>query len=226
MGYNGGLIARGTRVGKFVVEEELGAGGMAVVYAARDPELGRRVALKVLRPTSADDEAHRMRLLRESQAMAMLNHPNVITVHEVGIEGGRVFLAQELVDGGTLGTWLKAPHAQAEILTLRALDMLGLAQAAGDGERGSGDQHGVGGIRPGGARLGDQVGQAVQMVHEAVSPDKGASADGRARPFIHIVSSGAVDEDVRCLTRTNLAARTPRVRSRAGTDRTGTGGDP
>ena len=129
MGYNGGLIARGTRVGKFVVEEELGAGGMAVVYAARDPELGRRVALKVLRPTSADDEAHRMRLLREGQAMAMLNHPNVITVHEVGIEGGRVFLAQELVDGGTLGTWLKAPHAQAEILAKLVAAGHGLAAA-------------------------------------------------------------------------------------------------
>jgi eukaryotic-like serine/threonine-protein kinase len=100
-------ITHGTRIGRFVVVGELGRGGMSVVYAAHDRELDRKVALKVLRGEDANEE-ERMRLLREGQAMARITHPNVIVVYEVGVERGLVFLAQELLDGGTLREWLES----------------------------------------------------------------------------------------------------------------------
>jgi len=81
---------------------------MGVVYAARDPKLRRTVALKMLRPGGAGHETQAKmheRLLREARAMARLSHPNVLPVHDVGELGGNVFVAMELVDGGTLRTW-------------------------------------------------------------------------------------------------------------------------
>src|SRR5512143_593168 len=109
-------IRYGSKIGGFVVTGELGAGGMGVVYAAHDPELDRKVALKVLRAAAATDE-ERTRMLREGQAMARITHPNVITVYEVGVEGTLVFLAQELLDGGTLGEWLeRRQRTQQELL--------------------------------------------------------------------------------------------------------------
>ncbi|HSD86944.1 MAG TPA: protein kinase [Kofleriaceae bacterium] len=107
-------IRHGSKVGRFVVEGQLGSGGMGVVYAAHDRELDRRIALKVLR--GAVDEEQRKRLMREGQAMAKVTHENVITVHEVGLQGSLVFLAQELLDGGSLREWLESKHTQREIL--------------------------------------------------------------------------------------------------------------
>jgi tetratricopeptide (TPR) repeat protein len=123
------LIRQGAKIGRFVVEEQLGAGGMGLVFAAHDRQLDRRVALKVLRTLTSEDESHRMRLLREGQAMARITHENVITVHEVGIEGKLVFLAQELLDGGTLGQWLRSPRSQDEILDKFIAAGRGLAAA-------------------------------------------------------------------------------------------------
>src|SRR5262245_15724569 len=101
---------------------------MGVVYAAHDRELDRRVALKVLR--GAIDEESRMRLLREGQAMARVTHPNVITVYEVGVEGRMVFLAQELLDGGSLRQWLETkPRAQRDIIDKFGAAGRGLAAA-------------------------------------------------------------------------------------------------
>jgi tetratricopeptide (TPR) repeat protein/TolB-like protein len=117
----------GTKVGRFLVEGQLGSGGMGVVYAAHDRELDRRIALKVLK--GAVDEEQRLRLMREGQAMARVTHENVITVHEVGIEGSIVFLAQELLDGGTLREWLETKHTQAEILAKFVAAGRGLAAA-------------------------------------------------------------------------------------------------
>ncbi|MEO6774775.1 MAG: serine/threonine-protein kinase [Kofleriaceae bacterium] len=122
-------IRYGSKIGGFVVTGELGAGGMGVVYAAHDPELDRRVALKVLRAAAATEE-ERLRMLREGQAMARVTHPNVITVYEVGVEGSLVFLAQELLDAGTLGEWLdKRPRSQAQILDKFLAAGRGLAAA-------------------------------------------------------------------------------------------------
>lgn len=106
---------RGAHVGRYVVEGELGAGAMGVVYAARDEQLGRRIALKVVRSASAEAKA---RLLREAQAMAKLSHPNVLTVHEVFAFGGELAIAMEFVEGTTLRQWLTATHAVPEVLAL------------------------------------------------------------------------------------------------------------
>src|SRR5258706_15148057 len=108
-------IRHGAKIGRFVVVGELGKGGMGVVYQAHDRELDRHVALKVMRSAAATDE-ERMRMLREGQAVARTTHPNVITVYEVGVEGGLGFLAQELLDGGTLAEWLRGPPAAAPTL--------------------------------------------------------------------------------------------------------------
>jgi len=101
-------------VGRYEIRERLGEGGMAVVYSARDPQLGRNVAIKVLH---SEMSQHMDRLLREAQAMAQLSHPNVVTVYEVGVHQGRIFMCLELVDGSNLREWLAAaPRTQKEIL--------------------------------------------------------------------------------------------------------------
>jgi len=97
----------GTTLGRYRLERELGAGGMGVVHAAFDPDLERRIALKVLRGATATREA-KDRLMREARAMARLAHPNVVTVHEVGTAGGRDFVAMELIHGETLAEWLRS----------------------------------------------------------------------------------------------------------------------
>ena len=100
------------RVGRFIVIDEVGRGGMGVVYSAYDPDLDRRVALKLLHGTThahaEDSNRARTRLLREAQAMAKLSHPNVATVYEVGTMGTIIFLAMELVEGQTLRAWMSA----------------------------------------------------------------------------------------------------------------------
>ncbi|MEZ4448747.1 MAG: serine/threonine-protein kinase [Nannocystaceae bacterium] len=101
---------RGAAIGRYLVLDRLGAGGMGVVYAAYDPELDRKVAVKVLRRSASDGldgtTDGGSRLQREAQAMARLSHPNVIAVHDVGSIDGHVFLAMEFVDGETLTAWL------------------------------------------------------------------------------------------------------------------------
>jgi eukaryotic-like serine/threonine-protein kinase len=99
-----------TRIDRFVIIERLGGGGMGVVYVAYDPQLDRKIALKLLRPgwDPASAEDMQKRLLREAQAMARVVHPNVITVHDVGVHDGQVYVAMEFVDGQTLSAWLEA----------------------------------------------------------------------------------------------------------------------
>ena len=95
------VLARGDNIGRYVVGDLLGAGAMGRVYSAWEPELDRRVAIKVLH-----DQGSRERLVKEAQAMARLNHPNVVTVHEVGTVDRQIFIVMELNDGGTLRAWL------------------------------------------------------------------------------------------------------------------------
>jgi eukaryotic-like serine/threonine-protein kinase len=99
----GGRETVQTSLGRFVVLELVGAGGMGTVYAAYDPDLDRKVALKLLASTTSET-AH-ARLLREAQAMARVTHPNVVTVHEVGTFEGQVFIAMEFVRGMTFREW-------------------------------------------------------------------------------------------------------------------------
>ncbi len=123
----------GATLGRYRLERELGAGAMGVVHAAFDPDLERRIALKVLRGARASREA-RDRLMREARAMARLAHPNVVTVHEVGTSGGRDFVAMELIHGETLAEWLRSsqrPVAAIIDAFLAAGRGLAAAHAAG-----------------------------------------------------------------------------------------------
>ncbi|QRN97358.1 protein kinase [Archangium violaceum] len=125
----------GDRLGRYVIETRLGAGGMGVVYAAKDPSLGRTVALKLLRPGAGTGEDEgRARLVREAQAMARLSHPNVLPLFELGTEEGRVFLAMERVEGPTLAGWLRErerPWREVLALFLQAGEGLAAAHRAG-----------------------------------------------------------------------------------------------
>ncbi|NUO54498.1 MAG: serine/threonine protein kinase, partial [Polyangiaceae bacterium] len=122
-------------VGRYKLIDRIGEGGMGVVYVAHDPELDRRVALKLLRPEpGAETEERRARLVLEAQAMAKLSHPNVVTVHDVGRVGEQLFLAMELVDGVTLSRFLaRGAPPRRKVLELLLLAGRGLAAAHGAG---------------------------------------------------------------------------------------------
>jgi eukaryotic-like serine/threonine-protein kinase len=126
-------LAPGTHVGRYVVESLIGRGAMGSVYAASDPDLARKVAVKLLRAGALSEAArHRMRarLLREAQSMARLSHPEVITVYDVGAFGDQLFVAMEYVEGETLRHWRAARHrGYAEILAVYERAGGGLAAA-------------------------------------------------------------------------------------------------
>lgn len=94
------LIAQ--QIDHYEIVEKIGEGGMGVVYKARDLNLGRFVALKVLPPERCSDEGARARLIREARLASRLNHPNICTIHEVGECGGQTYIAMELVEGQPL----------------------------------------------------------------------------------------------------------------------------
>ncbi len=121
---------RGHAIGRFVVLDVLGTGGMGVVYAAYDPSLDRKVAIKVLRARSMESEEARLRLLREAQAMARIDHPNVLRVHEADAFGDHIYIAMEFAGGGTLRHWLAASRRSTrEIVDLFVQAGRGLAAA-------------------------------------------------------------------------------------------------
>lgn len=125
-------LQRGSVLGRYVVLDVLGAGGMGEVYAAIDPELDRRVALKLVKDgagSSGSSSQGQARLLREAQAMARLSHPNVVSVYDVGVVDGRVFLAMELVEGITLKEWMKQRRSWREVLRVFMDAGRGLAAA-------------------------------------------------------------------------------------------------
>jgi formylglycine-generating enzyme required for sulfatase activity len=100
-------LQRGDSVGRYLVLGRVGHGGMGVVYSAHDPDLDRKVALKLLLLENRTGSEGSVRLLREAQALARLSHPNVVAVHDVGTLADRVWIAMEFVEGHTIGTWLK-----------------------------------------------------------------------------------------------------------------------
>ena len=125
-------LAPGSRVGRYVVIDKLGAGGMGVVYKASDPRLERSIALKVMPVLSGaieDQTAASDRLLGEAQALAKLSHPNVVAVHDVGMVGDDVFVAMELVKGPTLTEWCRQRPELARILEVFGAAGRGIAAA-------------------------------------------------------------------------------------------------
>ena len=130
------VLPRGASIGRYVVIDRIGEGGMGVVYAAYDPELDRRVAIKLLQASERGDRSTegRARLLREAQAIARIAHPNVVGVHDVGTFGDGIFVAMEYVEGTTLRAWLaERPRAAREILAMFLQAGRGLAAAHAKG---------------------------------------------------------------------------------------------
>ncbi|HWB75095.1 MAG TPA: tetratricopeptide repeat protein, partial [Nannocystaceae bacterium] len=130
------VLPAGSMVGRYRVLECVGRGGMGVVYSAYDPQLDRRVAIKVLQAHAGRDAPQRrMRLLREAQALARLSHPNVIAVYDVGTvddpaSAPHVFVAMEFVEGQSLRQWLKGGRRSwPEIRDVFAAAGRGLAAA-------------------------------------------------------------------------------------------------
>jgi tRNA A-37 threonylcarbamoyl transferase component Bud32/tetratricopeptide (TPR) repeat protein len=106
----GPALARGTALGRFVVLGLVGRGAMGEVYGAYDPDLDRKIAIKLLRARAdrtGDTPERRARLMREAQATAKISHPNVVVVYDAGTFGDRVFIAMEFVEGCTLRYWLQ-----------------------------------------------------------------------------------------------------------------------
>ena len=123
-------LAEGTRVGPYEILGPLGAGGMGEVWRARDTRLSREVAIKVLPPELAGDPGRRARLEREARAASTLNHPNIVTVYELGQDGDLVYVAFERVEGRSL----RDEAASGPLPTPRLLDIAlqtaeGLAKA-------------------------------------------------------------------------------------------------
>ena len=175
------VLERGFSLGRYVVGDLLGAGAMGRVYSAWEPELDRRVAIKVLQD---DAPGARERLVREAQAMARLDHPNVVGVHEVGTSEHGVYVAMDLVDGETLRAW--AAHAPSWRQLARVLADLarGLAavHAAGVLHRDVKPDNVIVGA-DGRARIGD-FGLARSGPAPSTGPDHGAIAIGTPKTAV------------------------------------------
>jgi serine/threonine protein kinase/tetratricopeptide (TPR) repeat protein len=120
---------------RYQVLKAIAAGGMGIIYAARDRQLDRMVALKILRAVARGEapEALDAHVLHEARAMARLAHPNVVAVYDIGVLDGLVFVAMEFVEGSSLAEWLRKPRDWAEVLDvfLAAGSGLAAAHAAG-----------------------------------------------------------------------------------------------
>lgn len=132
-------LNKGQSLERYVILERLGSGGMGEVYAAWDPALDRKVAVKILRPEFLQDDPElteqlKTRMIREAQALARLSHPNVVTIHDVGVSGQHIFLAMEFAEGKTLNAWLTAkPRSWRQILEVFLAAGEGLAAAHDEG---------------------------------------------------------------------------------------------
>jgi tetratricopeptide (TPR) repeat protein/predicted Ser/Thr protein kinase len=194
-------IGPGTVIGRYVVLSLLGRGGMGVVVAAYDPELDRKVALKLLRPRGGSASAARTRLQREAQALAKLDHPNVVGVHDVGVHHEQLFVAMEFVDGRTLGDWLpnKSPRPWREVVRVFVEAGLGLAAAheAGLVHRD---------FKPDNVMIGDDG--RVRVMDFGLARSESGSESGDEQPIepTHVTSTSATIDR---LTQTGTMLGTP-----------------
>jgi eukaryotic-like serine/threonine-protein kinase len=113
------------QVGRFLVQSRLGRGGMATVYRAQDPSIGRDVAIKFLHASLSEDDECRMRFLREARAAGALSHPNIVVVHDVGEIDHRPYMAMELVEGAPLSDILE----KTPVMPIRDTVFIGLQLA-------------------------------------------------------------------------------------------------
>src|SRR6266536_2784843 len=101
-------LSSGARLGPYEILAPLGAGGMGEVYRARDPRLGREVAIKVLPPSFSQDADRLRRFEQEARAAGVLNHPNITAVYDIGTHEGAPYVVSELLEGETLRAALAA----------------------------------------------------------------------------------------------------------------------
>jgi serine/threonine protein kinase len=130
-----GGFSVGSRVGEYLLEEQIGQGGMAVVFRAQDERLHRQVALKILSPAVAADKGFRDRFIRESRSAAAADDPHIIPVFEAGDADGVLFIAMRYVPGGDAGTLVHRlgplPIARAAAIISGVASALDAAHAAG-----------------------------------------------------------------------------------------------
>ena len=130
-----GILAAGSQIASYRLEAQIGQGGMAVVFRAVDERLGRQVALKVLSPALAADEAFRHRFVRESRTAAAVDDPHIIPVYEAGEAGGALYIAMRYVPGGDVATLIRRagplPPARAAAIISPVASALDAAHAAG-----------------------------------------------------------------------------------------------
>ncbi len=188
--------------------ELVGSGGMGEVYAAYDPELDRKVALKILRDrNSGRDEGSKSRgherLLREAKAIAKLRHPSVVVIHDAGTVDGRVFLAMEFVEGTTLRDWMaERPRGHREVLDVFIAAGRGLAAA-----------HAAGLVhrdfKPANVMVSSDGGARVMDFGLVRSVGDDESAGGPAVPVTAGATNEADDTQPASLTRTGELVGTP-----------------
>ncbi len=173
-------IPPGTRFGDYEILEELGAGGMGKVYRAKDLTLERLVALKMLAHQFSSDPSFVQRFLKEARAAARLNHPNIVQIYDFGCVDSVYYLAMELVDGHSLGTYLKRGHfSETEAIQIIRHACRALAVAHADG-----------------------------IVHRDIKPDNMMLTSRGEVKLVDLGIAKRVDED-QSLTQTGQAIGTP-----------------
>src|SRR3989475_10475181 len=127
-------IEAGTKLGRYEIRSQIGAGGMGEVYLAQDTKLDRKVAIKFLPERLVADEQARKRLVREARAAAKLDHPNICSIYEVSEDDGRSFIVMQHVEGETLDSRMKRkPFDLSEALSISSQVADALAEAHGHG---------------------------------------------------------------------------------------------
>src|SRR3989454_1321781 len=127
-------LSSGTKLGRYEIRSKVGAGGMGEVYLAEDTKLDRKVALKILPADVAADVNRMNRFVQEAKAASALNHPNILTIHEIDQRDSGLFIASEFIDGETLRKRMKgATMKLGEVLDVAAqiASALSAAHAAG-----------------------------------------------------------------------------------------------